>query len=81
MMLGFVLLLCKDGTEEGVAAQLRTERGVEEVCRTHGPYDTIVKLKCKDNDEMRSTIYYKIRRIDDVKSAVVLTSLPGIEAD
>ena len=74
MMLGFVLLLCKDGTEEEVAAQLRTEDGVEEICRTHGPHDMIVKLKCKDNDELRSIIYYKIRRISDVKSTVVLTS-------
>lgn len=32
MMLGFVL--CKDGTEGGVAAQLRTEKEVEKVCRT-----------------------------------------------
>ena len=76
MMLGFVLLLCKDGTEEEVAAQLRNENGIKEICRTHGPYDMIVKLKCKDNDEMRSIIYYKIRRISDVKSTVVLTSLP-----
>lgn len=74
MMLGFVFLLCKDGTEEVVSAQLRNEGGVEDICRTHGSYDTIVKIKCKDNDELRSIIYYKIRRISDVKSTMVLTS-------
>ena len=74
MVLGFVLLHCKNGTEDEVVSQLKNEKEVEEILQTFGPYDTIVKLNCKNNDELRSIIYHKIRRISNIESTVSLTS-------
>ena len=70
MVQGFVLLSCKDGTENDIMSQLKNERGVKEIFQTFGPYDMLVKLKCRNKDELRFLIYYKIRKMNNIKSTI-----------
>lgn len=73
-MLGFVLLSFKEGDKNDVEMQLRKEKEVKEICQTFGPYDAIVTLKCQNNEELRSIIYYKIRKMSNIESTLTLVS-------
>lgn len=77
MSTSYVLIGCELGCELVIMDEIRTIRGVEDVCGVYGcSYDIIVKVT--DNSQYRlETIIRNIRRITKVKSTQTMIVIEG----
>ena len=77
MMTAYVLLNCNSGSEELVIQELKSIIGVKEVHGIFGAYDIIAEVETKTVDELRQTVTWKIRKINDVRSTLTLLGIEG----
>ncbi|MFZ0327559.1 MAG: Lrp/AsnC ligand binding domain-containing protein [Nitrososphaeraceae archaeon] len=77
MSTSYVLISCELGCELAVIDEIRTIRGVEEVCGIYGcSYDIIVRVT-DDSQYRLENIIRNIRRITKVKSTQTMIVIEG----
>tara|TARA_B110000467_G_C17827751_1_gene218344 strand:- start:36 stop:284 length:249 start_codon:yes stop_codon:yes gene_type:complete len=72
MASSFVLINCTLGKEETVLESLRVTEGISTVSGVFGAYDIIVKVSADELHEMRELITKRIRKIEHIRSTLVL---------
>lgn len=72
MASSFVLINCTLGKEETVLESLRDTEGISTVSGVFGAYDIIVKVSADELYEMRELITKRIRKIEHIRSTLVL---------
>ena len=72
MASAFVLINCTLGKEELVLQSLRETPRVSTVSGVFGAYDIIVKVGADELHDMRSLITEKIRKLEHIRSTLVL---------
>ncbi len=70
----FVMVNCKDGSEQAIHDALKETRYISDVLGTYGSYDIIAKIVSPTLEGLRDTIS-KIRRIEDIRSTTTLICL------
>ena len=65
------------GFEKDVIENLKEFESVKEVHGTYGAYDLITKVENIDQDKLRETIIWKIRKIPRVRSTLTLMGIEG----
>ncbi|HEY7570328.1 MAG TPA: Lrp/AsnC ligand binding domain-containing protein [Nitrososphaeraceae archaeon] len=77
MSTSYVLISCELGCESAIMDEIRTIRGVEEVCGIYGcSYDIIIKVT-DDSQYRLENIIRNIRRITKVKSTQTMIAIEG----
>jgi len=77
MKVAYVLINCDLGFEKDVIENLKEFESVNEVHGTYGAYDLITKVENIDQDKLRETIIWKIRKIPRVRSTLTLMGIEG----
>lgn len=72
MTTAYVMIACDYGQEEQVLEELKTIARVKEARGTEGHYDIVAEIESKTIDEINATVSEKIRRIDGVRSTLIL---------
>ncbi len=72
MPTAYVMIACDYGQEEQVLEELKTIARVKEARGTEGHYDIVAEIESKTIDEINATVSEKIRRIDGVRSTLIL---------
>ncbi|MGB9002185.1 MAG: Lrp/AsnC ligand binding domain-containing protein [Nitrosotalea sp.] len=72
MPTAYVMIACDYGQEEQVLEELKTIARVKEARGTEGHYDIVAEIESKTIDEINTTVSEKIRRIDGVRSTLIL---------
>ncbi|MGQ0790750.1 MAG: Lrp/AsnC ligand binding domain-containing protein [Nitrosopumilaceae archaeon] len=73
----YVLMNCELGTEESVISKLKSIEGVKEVHGIFGAYDILAKIESDRVEDLRETITWKIRKIDNIRSTLTLMGIAG----
>ena len=73
MKSAYVLINCDIGSGEDVISHLKTIDGVKEVHGTFGAYDIIAKIESDNQETLRDTLSWKIRKIERFSSTLTLT--------
>ncbi len=79
MVSAFVLITCDLGAEEDVISHLKTIDGVKEVHGTFGAYDIIAKIESDNQETLRDTIAWKIRKIERIRATLTLMTIASQE--
>ncbi|MEM3007830.1 MAG: Lrp/AsnC ligand binding domain-containing protein [Candidatus Nitrosotenuis sp.] len=79
MATAYVLINCDLGAEESVISQLKSLDDVKEVHGTFGTYDVLAKLSSEKTENIRETITWKIRKINQIRSTLTLMGIEGQE--
>jgi len=77
MTTAYVLINCTLGKEEDVIEQVTGIDGVEAVDGVFGAYDIIVRVSVEDVTILRELITHKIRKIELIRSTLVLIVVEG----
>ena len=77
MATAYVLINCELGSEESIIQQLKSLDGVVEVHGTFGAYDILAKIESATVENLRATITWKIRKIDQIRSTLTLMGIEG----
>lgn len=72
MTTAYVMIACDYGQEEQVLEELKSVDRVKEARGTEGHYDIVAEIESKTIDEINNTVSEKIRRIDGVRSTLIL---------
>lgn len=72
MPTAYVMIACDYGQEEQVLEELKTIGRVKEAHGTEGHYDIVAEIESKSTDEINNTVSEKIRRINGVRSTLIL---------
>ncbi len=75
MAIAYVLITCDLGFEEEVIENLKHFESVKEVHGTFGAYDIISKLENIEQEKIRETIIWNIRKIPYVRSTLTLMGI------
>ena len=75
MAKAYLLINCELGTEESVISKLNSIEGVKEVNGTFGAYDILAKIESDRLEDLRETITWKIRKIDNIRSTLTLMGI------
>lgn len=75
----YVLINCDLGAEGSVISQLKSLDNVKEVHGTFGAYDVLAKLSSEKTENIRETITWKIRKINQIRSTLTLMGIEGQE--
>jgi len=73
----YVLMNCELGTEKSVISKLKSIEGVKEVHGIFGAYDILAKIETERVEDLRETITWKIRKIDNIRSTLTLMGIEG----
>jgi len=68
----YILLNCKKGSERKIAESLKQIREVREVRCIEGPHNLIIKLESDSRDALQEVITWRVRRLEDVRTAYTL---------
>jgi DNA-binding Lrp family transcriptional regulator len=79
LVTAYVLINCDLGAEESVISQLKSINDVSEVHGTFGAYDVLAKLLSEKTENIRETITWKIRKINQIRSTLTLMGIEGQE--
>ena len=77
MATAYVLINCELGSEESIIQQLKSLLGVVEVHGTFGAYDILAKIESSTVEDLRETITWKIRKIEQIRSTLTLMGIEG----
>jgi DNA-binding Lrp family transcriptional regulator len=77
MKVAYVLISCDLGFEEDVIRNLKHFESVKEVQGTYGAYDIITKVENIDQEKLRETIIWNIRKIPHVRFTITLMGIEG----
>ncbi len=75
MAIAYVLITCDLGFEKAVIENLKHFESVKEVQRTFGAYDIISKVENIEQEKIRETIIWNIRKIPYVRSTLTLMGI------
>lgn len=67
------------GSEGSVISQLKSIDDVREVHGTFGAYDVLAKISSEKAEQIRETITWKIRKINQIRSTLTLMGIEGQE--
>jgi hypothetical protein len=67
------------GSEGSVISQLKSINDVREVHGTFGAYDVLAKISSEKAEQIRETITWKIRKINQIRSTLTLMGIEGQE--
>ncbi|MFP6577493.1 MAG: Lrp/AsnC ligand binding domain-containing protein [Candidatus Nitrosopelagicus sp.] len=73
----FVLINCDLGAEDEIIQNLKGLDNVIEVAGTFGAYDIIVKVEAENNEQLRETIAWRIRKMSKIRSTLTLMKVEG----
>jgi len=73
----YILINCEIGSEEQVITALKTVDGIKEVHGTLGAYGILAKIESAQLENLRVTITYIIREIDNIRSTLTLMCIEG----
>ena len=77
MATAYVLINCELGSEESIIKQLKSLPGIIEVHGTFGGYDILAKIESSTVENLRETITWKIRKIEQIRSTLTLMGIEG----
>ena len=77
MATAYVLINCELGSEESIIQQLKELDSVVEVHGTFGAYDILAKIESSTVEDLRETITWKIRKIEQIRSTLTLMGIEG----
>ena len=77
METAYVLVNCDFGSETDVIEELKHIESVKEVRGTFGAYDIIAKIENSEKDKLREIITWNIRKLDHVRSTLILMGISG----
>ena len=77
MATAYVLIKCELGSEESIIQQLKSMPGIVEVQGTFGAYDILAKIEASTVENLRETITWKIRKIEQIRSTLTLMGIEG----
>ena len=72
MVLAYLLMTVKSGSERQVARILMKHKEVDNIHILFGEYDLIAKVICKDNMDLQSFIIDNIRTVKDIQTTSTL---------
>ena len=73
----YILINCEIGSEEDVITALKSIDGIKEVHGTFGAYDILAKIESSTVEDLRETITWKIRKIEQIRSTLTLMGIEG----
>ena len=79
MTTAYVLINCDLGFEEQIIEELKHLSDVKEVHGTFGAYNILAKVESANVETLRKTMVWKIRKIDKVRSTLILMGIEGQE--
>ena len=77
MATAYVIINCELGSEESIIEQLKSLAGIIEVHGTFGAYDILAKIESATVEDLRETITWKIRKIEQIRSTLTLMGIEG----
>jgi len=77
MATAYVLINCELGSEESIIQQLKSLPGIVEVHGTFGAYDILAKIESSTVEDLRETITWKIRKMEQIRSTLTLMGIEG----
>ena len=77
MATAYILINCELGSEESIIQQLKSLDVVVEVHGTFGAYDILAKIESSTVEDLRETISWKIRKIEQIRSTLTLMGIEG----
>ena len=72
MPIAFVLINAELGKEDMVLALVRALPEVKEAYMVYGAYNIILKVEAETTQAIKDTVFFKIRRIDNVRSTITM---------
>jgi len=78
MIVAFVLLAVKPGSERAISKKLLELKPIVETNILFGEYDIIAKIQVKDKNELQTFIIENIRSLQDVEQSSTLISTDSI---
>jgi len=75
----YVMINCDLGAEESIIKELKQFENVKEIQGVFGVYDIIAKVESQNQDTLRETITWQIRKLDKVRSTLTLSGIEGQE--
>jgi DNA-binding Lrp family transcriptional regulator len=79
MATAYILINCDMGAEDSVITQLKSIDDVREVHGTFGAYDVLAKISSEKAENIRETITWRIRKINQIRSTLTLMGIEGQE--
>ncbi len=79
MISAYVLINCDIGSGEDIISHLKTIDGVKEVHVTFGAYDIITTIESDNEETLRDTIAWKIRKIERIRATLTLMVIASQE--
>ena len=77
MATAYVLINCELGSEESIIKQLKSLPGIVEVHGTFGADDILGKIESSTLEDLRETITWKIRKIEQIRATLTLMGIEG----
>jgi DNA-binding Lrp family transcriptional regulator len=75
MVIAFVLITTKPGSEKDIYTELKSYKEIIELYPLFGEYDLIVRLEANDMDTIGKLVVEKIRSLDGVLETKTLTGV------
>ena len=79
MAIAYVLISCDLGFDAEIIEELKHLSDVKEVHGVFGAYDILAKVESANVETLRKTMVWKIRKIDKVRSTLILMGIEGQE--
>jgi len=77
MVTGYVLVNCDIGYEAEIIDELKQIEDVKEVHGVYGAYDILAKVESANVKNLRETITWKIRKLNNIRSTLTLMVTEG----
>lgn len=72
MTIAFVLINVQPGSEEKVIEKLKSFDKVKEVYGLYGIYDIMAKIEAGSLEEIKETVDFRIRKLENVRSSITM---------
>ena len=77
MAKAYVLINCDLGSEDKIISDLRKLEHIKDAVGTFGAYDMVAKIEAETSEQLRETVTWKIRKMDEVRSTLTLMEVIG----
>ena len=77
MAKAYVLINCDLGSEDKIISDLRKLEHIKDAVGTFGAYDMVAKVEAETSEQLRETVTWKIRKMDEVRSTLTLMEVIG----
>ena len=77
--LAYLLVLCDDGKLDEVISQVQNLNNVKEIQKTCGKYDIVVKVESTTFENLKNSIFEKIKSLSYVKNLIILQCKPPFQ--